>query len=145
MKMFVSKLQSVGFSPQVSFSLKDDSCHCLFCGEEVMELCFVTCLNPTRSMKPLVLFKACMPLGKQSSSQGFCHHVFILSFIFGKCFSLFLSPFFFIRLQLKFLELQTAGPHLFFFFLLPYPKLSKQCGWLTYKYLLNFPVFDSLG
>lgn len=43
------------------------------------------------------------------------------------------------------MELQTAGPHLFFFFLLPYPKLSKQCGWLTYKYLLNFPVFNSLG
>lgn len=37
MKMFVSKLQSAGFSPQVSFSLKDGSCHCLFCEEEVME------------------------------------------------------------------------------------------------------------
>lgn len=35
--MFASKLQSVDFSPQVSFSLKDDSCHCLFCEEEVME------------------------------------------------------------------------------------------------------------
>lgn len=37
MKMIVSKLQSVGFFPQVSFSLKDDNCLCLFCEEEVME------------------------------------------------------------------------------------------------------------
>lgn len=37
MKMLVSKPQSVGFLPQVSFALKDGSCHCLFCEEEVME------------------------------------------------------------------------------------------------------------
>lgn len=31
-----------------------------------------------------------------------------------------------------------------FLFLLPYPKLSKQCGWWPYKYLLNFLGFVSL-
>lgn len=31
-----------------------------------------------------------------------------------------------------------------FLFLLSYPKLSKQCGWWTYKYLLNFLGFVSL-
>lgn len=54
--------------------------------------------------------------------QYFCRHVFLLSFISGKCFSLFYICLFLYKTVAQILELQTPGPHRFFFFLLPYPS-----------------------
>lgn len=121
-KMFVSSVICRFFFPRVSFSLKDDSCYCLFREAGVLE--FSMFWN---------LFEQCRISEAFGFVQGLCAslehrhwcRVFatMFSFTFGKCLSLFFTCF---SLHQASVEILAFGHqhHFNFFFL----TLNCQSG-----------------